>query len=97
MTDVKLTWSMSTGDITESSIDGERFITMPAAKFNALANRIADLERDNNLLREVFEAAKQVGNQAVLFQGYYTISSQYVDKLLIVTQNAMNGVNVEAK
>ena len=75
-----------------------------AGKYEALVSladkqqkRIADLERDNNLLREVFEAAKQVGNQAVSFQGYYTISSQYVDKLLIVTQNAMNGVNVETK
>lgn len=46
MTDAKLTWSISANNITESSIDGERFITMPQAKFDALAKRIVELESE---------------------------------------------------
>ena len=88
MTEPKPTWSISANRITESVIDGERFITMPGSKFDMLAKRIADLERREKLLLAVFEAAKTVGNKAVSFPGYYSVGFH---KLFKSVQAAING------
>ena len=53
-------------------------------------------QRYNELLQEVAKAAKTVGNKAVLFPGYYTVSFQYGDKLLKSVQAAISGGALEA-
>lgn len=75
--------------------DEDFFITTTAneaqKRIVAIEAQLAEAQRHNELLRAVAEAAKVFGNKAVLFPGYYTLSFQHGDKLILATQAAIDG------